>query len=248
MIRVKPVNYDLSIYGLELGGAFSYKGTVCIDIDIKKPTSVITLNAHQLQIQTAKVTTDQNESESGVKPSDTSYDEKKQRISFHFKDDLPPTSKAALTIEFTGTMNNHMAGFYRSKYRPTVSPAASVPQDAEGNHLMFSTQFESCDARRAFPCFDEPNLKASYDFSIEIPEDQTALSNMPERATKSGSRSGLKVVSFERTPVMSTYLLAWAFGDFEYVEDQTRKVKYNGKFLPVRVYTTRGLKEQGDLR
>ena len=108
---------------------------------------------------------------------------------------------------------------------------------------MFSTQFESCDARRAFPCFDEPNLKATFDFAIEIPEDQVALSNMPEKVVKQG-KDGLKLVTFERTPLMSTYLLAWAFGDFEYVEDFTRR-KYNGKQLPVRVYTTRGLKEQG---
>jgi aminopeptidase N len=109
---------------------------------------------------------------------------------------------------------------------------------------MFSTQFESSDARQAFPCWDEPNLKATFDFSIEIPEDLTALSNMPERSVERSSKAGLKTVHFERTPVMSTYLLAWAFGDFEYVEDFTRR-KYEGRSLPVRVYTTRGLKEQG---
>lgn len=111
---------------------------------------------------------------------------------------------------------------------------------------MLSTQFESSDARRAFPCFDEPNLKATFDFDIEIPEDQTALSNMPEKEVTKGKKSGTKVVSFERSPIMSTYLLAWAFGDFEYVEDFTKR-KYNGKNLPVRVYTTKGLKEQGKL-
>src|ERR1019366_247502 len=86
-----------------------------------------------------------------------------------------------------------MAGFYRSRYKPTVDAAKSVPRDDE-YHYMFSTQFESCDARRAFPCFDEPNLKATFDFEI--------------------------------------------------VEDFTKR-KYNGKNMPVRVYTTRGLKEQG---
>jgi aminopeptidase N len=111
---------------------------------------------------------------------------------------------------------------------------------------MFSTQFESSDARRAFPCFDEPNLKATFDFEMEVPEDLTALSNMPEKETKKSKKSGHKIVSFDRTPVMSTYLLAWSFGDFEYIEDFTKR-KYNGKNLPVRVYTTRGLKEQGKL-
>jgi len=136
-----------------------------------------------------------------------------------------------------------MAGFYRSRYKPVVEAAKSVPRDDE-YHYMYSTQFESCDARQAFPSFDEPNLKATFDFEIEIPEDQTALSNMPEKSTRKGSKDGLKVVTFEQTPIMSTYLLAWAVGDFEYVEDFTKR-KYNGKNLPVRVYTTKGLKEQG---
>ncbi len=107
-------------------------------------------------------------------------------------------------MNFSGTMNNVMAGFYRSKYKPAVTPASSVPKVDE-HHYMFSTQFESCDARRAFPCFDEPNLKASFDFEIEIPEDQVALSNMPEKEVKKG-KDGRKVVSFDRTPVMSTYV------------------------------------------
>jgi aminopeptidase N len=137
-----------------------------------------------------------------------------------------------------------MAGFYRSRYKPAVPAAPSVPHDDE-YHYMASTQFESCDARRAFPCFDEPNLKASLEFDIEIPADQTALSNMPEKETRKSSKDGWKVVAFEKSPVMSTYLFAWAFGDFEYVEDFTRR-KYNGKSLPVRVYTTKGLKQQGE--
>ena len=136
-----------------------------------------------------------------------------------------------------------MAGFYRSRYKPAVDAVKSVPRDDQ-YHYMFSTQFESCDARRAFPCFDEPNLKATFDFEIEIPNDQIALSNMPEKSTRKGSKDGLKIVTFEQTPIMSTYLLAWAFGDFEYVEDFTKR-KYNGKNLPVRIYTTKGLKEQG---
>ena len=120
--------------------------------------------------------------------------------------------------------------------------AASVPRD-ETFHYMYSTQFEACSARRAFPCFDEPRLKATFDFEIEIPDDQVALSNMPVKSA-SKTKDGLQLVSFERTPVMSTYLLAWAVGDFEYVEAFTDR-KYNGKQIPVRVYTTRGLKEQG---
>ena len=159
-----------------------------------------------------------------------------------FQEEIIASSDTVLSIRYAGTMNNSMAGFYRSKYKPAVTPVDSVPMDGE-HHVMFSTQFESSDARRALPCFDEPNLKATFDVSIEIPEDQTALSNMPEKEVKRG-KAGLKTVVFERTPVMSTYLLAWAFGDFEYVEGYTQR-KYQGKQLPCRVYTTRGLKEQG---
>lgn len=137
-----------------------------------------------------------------------------------------------------------MAGFYRSKYTPKGEVPASVAKDDEF-HYMYSTQFEACDARRAFPCFDEPNLKATFDVEIEVPKDQVALSNMPEKETKESKRDGFHTVVFETTPIMSTYLLAWAIGDFEYVEAFTER-KYNGKSIPVRVYTTRGLKKQGE--
>ena len=136
-----------------------------------------------------------------------------------------------------------MAGFYRSKYKPAATPLASVPSD-ESHHYMFSTQFESCDARRAFPCFDEPNIKATFDVTLEVPEDLVALSNMPVKSESKASKPGTKLVEFERTPIMSTYLLAWAVGDFQYVEAFTER-RYDGKHLPIRVYTTRGLEEQG---
>ena len=155
-----------------------------------------------------------------------------------------PSGEQMLRIGFRGIINHSMAGFYKSLYKSIDEPAKSVAMDGD-HHVMFSTQFESCDARRAFPCFDEPNLKATFALSIEIPNDQVALSNMPEKESKP-TEDDRKIVYFERTPVMSTYLLAWAVGDFEYVEDFTKR-KYNGKPLPVRVYTTRGLKEQARL-
>jgi aminopeptidase N len=238
---IKPINYDLSIYDLELGGAFSYQGTVSILSKIIRSTNEITLNAHQLSIHSAEVSVEQTKTKQSFKSVDISYDAPRQRATISFPHDLPVSDKALIVIKFQGTINNDMAGFCRSKYKQPVTPAASVPMEGE-YHLMFSTQFESCDARRAFPCFDEPNLKATFDFEIEVPADQVALSNMPEKSVKK-SKDGFQVVSFERTPIMSTYLLAWAFGDFEYIENFTKR-KYNGKPLPVRVYTTRGLKNQ----
>ncbi|PMB71604.1 Aminopeptidase 2, mitochondrial [Beauveria bassiana] len=241
--NVKPHHYGLSIKDIEFKN-WTYKGTVTIDSELVKPTTQIVVNTLELKLLRAKVSVDQTKSTQSWQSTNFSNDEKAQRTTITFDQEIPVSSKATVTIEFQGTINNNMAGFYRSRYKPVAgtTPAASVPFDDEW-HYMFSTQFESCDARRAFPCFDEPNLKASFDLEIEVPVDQVALSNMPVKETKP-SRDGWHVVSFERTPRMSSYLLAWAVGDFEYVEAFTDR-RYNGKQLPVRVYTTRGLKEQG---
>ena len=239
--NIKPINYDLSIYDLELGGSFTYQGTVSILAKILRSTNEIILNSHQLIIHSAEVTVELAKSQQSFKTSGIWFDVPRRRVTISFQDALPITEKAVITLKFEGTMNHDMAGFSRARYKPTITPAASVPMEGD-EHLMFSTQFEACDARRAFPCFDEPNLKATFDFEIEIPSDLIALSNMPEKGTRK-TKDGFHAVSFERTPVMSTYLLAWAVGDFEYIEDFTKR-KYNGKALPVRVYTTRGLKNQ----
>jgi aminopeptidase N len=197
------------------------------------------LNSHQLKVHSAEL----KAGDVTKSAKDISYDEKRQRVTLDFGEKINYSGEATLEVKFEGTINNVMAGFYRSKYTPKGAVPASVAKDDEF-HYMFSTQFESCDARRAFPCFDEPNLKATFDVEIEVPKDQVALSNMPEKEIKSSKRDGFHTVVFERTPVMSTYLLAWAIGDFEYVEAFTER-KYNGKNIPVRVYTTKGLKEQG---
>ena len=132
------------------------------------------------------------------------YDKKSERVCLAFPQDIVP-SDIILAIEFTGIMNSAMAGFYRSKYKPVGEPATDTLKEGEFTYML-STQFESCDARRAFPCFDEPNLKATFDFEIEIPKDLTALSNMPKRSERNGSSPNLKFVTFEKTPVMSTYV------------------------------------------
>jgi len=235
--NVKPSHYVVSLRDLEFKD-WTYKGTVTVDAEITKPTKDIVLNTLDIKLLDAKVTA----SDQSFQSSNFSYDEKAQRATISFDQELPTSKKASIVIDFQGVMNNEMAGFYRSKYKPVATPAKSVPRDDEW-HYMFSTQFESCDAPRAFPCWDEPNLKATFDFEIEVPTDQVALSNMPVKETKP-TKDGWNMVSFERSPIMSTYLLAWAVGDFTYVEKYTDR-KYNGKPIPVRVYTTRGLEEQG---
>ncbi|KAI0484343.1 peptidase family M1 [Xylariaceae sp. FL0804] len=239
---VVPSHYDLSISDIKFDD-WSYQGEVNIDVKIQEPTKEIILNALQLRLHKAEVTLQQSKTSAVFSTAAFDYDDKKQRVTLRFTDAIPPSQKAALKISFQGIINNDTAGFYRSKYKPAVPAKSSVPRD-DVFHYMFSTQFESCDARRAFPCFDEPRLKATFDFQIEIPADLKALSNMPETIVNSPRGDAFKIWKFDRTPVMSTYLLAWAFGDFECVETTTGGI-YNGKQIPVRVWATNGLQEQG---
>ncbi|KUI62782.1 Alanine/arginine aminopeptidase [Cytospora mali] len=236
----KADHYDLKLTNLDFKD-WSYNGSVTITGNITKPAKEIVINSLELNLRNVKVTAESAKTSGSWSSSKISYDGRAQRATITFDAELP-ASKATLTIDFDGVINHDMAGFYRSQYKPAVPAAASVPRDEEF-HYMLSTQFESTDARRAFPCFDEPNLKATFDFAIEIPTDQVALSNMPVKDIKP-TTNDKQLVSFEKTPIMSTYLLCWAVGDFEYVEAFTER-RYNGKQLPVRVYTTRGLKEQG---
>jgi aminopeptidase N len=169
--------------------------------------------------------------------SSLSTDPDKQTTTLELSSKLKAGTPARLMLFFVGSMNPDMAGFYRSSYK-----SQSGTQE-----YMFSTQFEACDARRAFPCFDEPNRKATFSVTISAPEGYDVLSNMPiKNKQELPGNPGHVEYTFEKTPKMSTYLLAWAIGKFEYIEAFTKR-EYGGKPLPVRVYTTHGLKEQARL-
>ena len=126
-------------------------------------------------------------------------------------------------MNFTGVLNDKMAGFYRSTYK-----------NADGSEgLLATTQLEATDARRAFPCFDEPALKAEFTITLIADKNLTCLSNMDvasETEIKSEvSGTTKKIVKFNRSPKMSTYLVAFIVGELNYIE--TDKFR-----LPVRVY------------
>jgi len=121
-----------------------------------------------------------------------------------------------------------MRGFYRSKY-------------GEDKYLA-TTQFESTDARRVFPCFDEPNQKAVFEVTLIIPKNTVAVSNTIEKSIR--EEKGLQIVEFTPTPKMSTYLLAFIVGDFEYIEAPLRQGSTGQGKRMVRVFTTPGKKEQ----
>jgi aminopeptidase 2 len=124
---------------------------------------------------------------------------------------------------FSGNLNDNMAGFYRSSFQKEDGTTS----------WMATTQMEPIDARRAFPCFDEPALKATFGVTLIADENMTCLSNMDvasEKTVDSKISGGKRrAVTFNPSPVMSTYLLAFVIGELNYIETNAFRV-------PVRVY------------
>ncbi|KAH9221868.1 aminopeptidase-like protein [Leptodontidium sp. 2 PMI_412] len=238
-VEVKPIDYDLSLFDMDFYRALSYSGLVKITLDILEATSRIVLNSSNLNVAAAHVLL----GDRTIPAIAIVCNEEQQQLRLSFENEIPIANSVLLSIHFQGFIKDSLSGFYQSKYRPASEPSPATPSDGHG-YLMFSTHFESSHARTAFPCFDEPSLKATFGLTLEIPESLVGLSNMPVEEIQSVPGSpGCKIVKFERTPRMSTYLLTWAIGDFEYVEDFTVRA-YQGQRIAARVYTTRGLATQ----
>jgi aminopeptidase N len=154
-------------------------------------------------------------------------------VKFTFAEAFIPGSTIVLSIQYNGFLNNQMAGFYRSSY-----------VDIDGNSkIMASTQFESLDARRCFPCIDEPAVKAVFGVTLTVDAHLDVLSNMPscksERLLSNADQKKKKRVVFQDTPIMSTYLLAICVGEF----DSVQSITDHG--VSVTVYTPPGKSSSG---
>ena len=139
-----------------------------------------------------------------IEPSSVERGDIDDQLRLSFSDEIP-AGEFKLKIGFTGTINDTLGGFYRAKYDRASPPSPFAVQDGEDSYMLV-THFEPCEARTAFPCFDEPRLKATFDLEIELSRAQEVLSNMPILRTSPGTQSDLKRVTFDRTPVMSTYV------------------------------------------
>ncbi|QIX00043.1 hypothetical protein AMS68_005560 [Peltaster fructicola] len=220
--NVKPLHYDLTLEpDLE---KFTFRGTVAIELDVVEDTTSVSLNTLELEIQEAKVTSAGKTVSSSPK---LSYNEDTQTTKVEFDQHIPAGSKAMLTLNFTGALNDNMAGFYRSSYKGS---------NGEEKYLA-TTQMEPTDARRAFPCFDEPALKATFTVTLIADDELTCLSNMDVSGQKESDRPAShgkgkkKAVTFNKTPLMSTYLIAFIVGELKVIETNTFR-------LPVRVFCT----------
>lgn len=188
---VTPTRYDLRL-APSLDDA-SFSGTVEVQVAVADAVDTIVLNAAELTIASCSV---------DGQPAEWELEESTERL---FVTPAAPLAAGAstLSISFDGILNDKLRGFYRSTY-----------VDADGaEQVIATTQMESTDCRRAFPCWDEPELKAVFAVTLDVAEGLDAISNSPE--IDRSAADGRTVIRFADTMVMSTYLVAFVVGDLE---------------------------------
>ncbi len=219
MAGVIPINYEIMFEPLFHN--FKFNGEEIITLNLSKPTNSIKIDAAELSIKESHIIQGGK-----IISSESSLNEKDEKLTIKLAKKIK--GKAKLSIKFTGTLNDRLLGFYKSQYK-----------DKKGKtKYLATTQFEAADARRAFPCWDEPAVKATFDVSLLVDKHLDAISNMPVISKK---KTGTKILhKFGRTPIMSTYLLYLGVGEFEYLHGKLRNIK-------IRIVTTKGNKNKGKL-
>ncbi len=215
--NVIPSRYDLTLEP-DLDEC-TFAGDVSIEVTVVDATSEVVLNAIELDVQEAQI---ERADGSAAAVGAVDYLIAHERIVVRFDEPVSPGTWR-LHLRFSGVLNDRLHGFYRSTY----TDAAGDPR------VLATTQFEATDARRAFPCWDEPDLKAVFAVTLVVPEDLVAVSSAPVVADDEVG-DGRRRVRFADTMVMSTYLLAFIVGDFE----ATDPVDVDG--IPLRVLHTPG--------
>ena len=219
MAGVIPINYEIMFEPLFHN--FKFNGEEIITLNLSKPTNSIKIDAAELSIKESHIIQGGK-----IISSESSLNEKDEKLTIKLAKKIKGNAK--LSIKFTGTLNDRLLGFYKSQYK-----------DQKGKtKYLATTQFEAADARRAFPCWDEPAVKATFDVSLLVDKHLDAISNMPVISKK---KTGTKILhKFGRTPIMSTYLLYLGVGEFEYLHGKLRNIK-------IRIVTTKGNKNKGKL-
>jgi aminopeptidase N len=214
-MNYKPVHYDVEL-DVDLENT-RFTGTTRVDINVQRAIEEVVINA--LDLTFSKVQMLRNEE---IKELVNNYDLEKQELTIKLDGDTG--DDFSLFFEFSGTINDKLAGLYQSKYKV-----------GEEVRTAAVTQFQENDARRAFPCFDEPGLKATFDITLIAKKGLTVISNgMIEEQEERGEKIAYK---FERTPIMSTYLLFFGIGEFEFIEEMQDGVRH-------RVYASPGQAEK----
>jgi len=204
--------------------AATFEGSVEIDVDLAAPASEIVLNALDLEIDDASVV----EPDGTTLPATISLDPLLERATIAV-DRVLAAGRATLRLAFRGVLNDLLTGFYRATFT-----------DADGiEHVIATTQLCVTDARRAFPCFDEPSFKATFAITVVVPEHLAVYSNSPV-SSETLRGEGRREVAFAPTMKMSTYLVAVVVGPFE----RGRVVDVDG--VPLSVVSTPDKVELGE--
>ena len=203
--------------------ASTFIGSEIVTVDIHEPTTTINVNAAELDIYEAHL---RNASEHHIEAT-VAYDKELERATFTLDEEAGPGTWE-LVLGFSGILTDQLRGFYRSTFN-----------DVDGNEqVIATTQFEASDARRAFPCWDEPDFKATYGVTLIVPDDLLAISNGPEieriPVADHPGGDGKVSITFADTMKMSTYLVAFVVGPFE----ATEPVNVGG--IPLRIVAPRG--------
>jgi puromycin-sensitive aminopeptidase len=207
---VTPSRYDIRLRPALDDATFT--GSITIQLDVAIATDTFVMNAAELTVQACSV--------NGV-PATANLLEEADRLIVRTAAAVAE-GPATMTISFAGILNDKLRGFYRSTY-----------SDADGvEQVIATTQMQSTDCRRAFPCWDEPEFKAVFGITLDIADGLDAISNGPEieRVTSEESNDGRRtVIRFADTMIMSTYLVAFIVGQLE----MTAPIDVNGS--PMRV-------------
>ncbi len=197
--------------------AATFTGTETIDLTLDAATSTITLNAAEIKFVSVRA---------GSQTAQVSLDDAKEQATFTFAQPLS-AGKVTLAIEYTGILNDKLRGFYLSKTKAR-------------NYAV--TQFEPTDARRAFPSFDEPAYKATFDVSLTVDAADTVIANGPQIADIPAG-PGKHTLKFATTPKMSTYLVAFQVGDFKCTSGKADGVPIRACATPDKVSLTKSALE-----
>jgi aminopeptidase N len=208
-IRIKP---DIT--------KLTFSGSEAVKIEAREPVRELVLNALELQITSASV------DEKSLPSSSIKLDRKEETLRLVLPEELPEGIHT-LVLSFTGKINQQGQGLYYARYRE---------QGTNTEKTLLGTQFEATDARRVFPCWDEPSFRARFQLTAVVPENFLAISNMPVESEN--KIPGGKEVRFAMSPSMSSYLNVFVTGEFAVVETKVDETQ-------IRVVTTKGKGEQG---
>jgi puromycin-sensitive aminopeptidase len=193
---VLPRRYDLEMRPDLEGGSFS--GSVSIHVEVRAGSSQILLNSVGLSVGRATIT-----DSTGSRHLDVRADIDNERIAL-IPEGGTHSGDATIDLDFTGALDDRLRGFYHS----TITNADGTTDS------IATTQFQSTDARRAFPCFDEPDLKATFAIALVVPEGLFAVSNSAE-LSRTPVGDGTDRLVFAETIPLSTYLIAFVVGPLE---------------------------------